>query len=442
MGGRRSRSESPERRRDAATDEGRAIVDAICEATALLLDRDGVGALTTNAIARVAGVSIGSVYEYFPDKHAIVVEVARRLEHRALEAAMAHAGAIDPADPRSVCASLVGVLLDPQLGSLPTRRALLLEVPPAWVLPAATPTDASVERLLGQVMETLRLREGPRDLMSFLVFHAVEGAIEAAILRAPARLAEPAFHEEVFHLAWRYAAPADAPLEPPPMPSPQPWPGDSVAAVARLSAEPRAGDDPVRRVAPTTSRGRATFAAIVDATAALLGDGGWEAVTARSIARAAGTSPATVYRYFPDLRAIVGELARRREAENLAAVAPTLAGSQDTPLRELLEAVIGALVAAAAADRRLRRALLVEVPRRWFREESLEVARAVTELGARQIAARAETLRAGDPVRMLEVLEGALSHCIESAVVHHPEHLDDPRFVAELALLGTRYLAP
>ncbi len=435
-------SDSPERRRDATTDEGQAIVDAICEATALLLDRDGVEAMTTNAIARVAGVGIGSVYDYFPDKHAIVVEVARRLERRALDAAMARAAAIDPDDPRSVCASLVGVLLDPRLGSLATRRALLLEVPPGWVLPAAAPTDASVERLLAQVMAALRLRDGPRDVMSFIVFHAVEGAVEAAILRAPARLGEAAFHDELARLAWGYAAPPDAPRDMPGMPPPAPWPEESLATLARLDAEPRAPLDRVRRVEPTTDRGRASFEAIVTATAALLREGGWAAVTARAIARGAGVSAATVYRYFPDLRAIVGELARRREAQTLATVAPLLADPTPRPLDALFDALIGGLVEAAAGERELRRALLVEVPRRWFRDVSGEVAEAVASLGARQLAARDGAVRAAEPALLLEVLEGALAHCIESAVVHRPALLDDPRFVSELGLLATRFLAP
>lgn len=41
------------------------------DASVKLLVREGVDALTTNRIAEVAGVSIGSVYQYFPDKQAI-----------------------------------------------------------------------------------------------------------------------------------------------------------------------------------------------------------------------------------------------------------------------------------------------------------------------------------------------------------------------------------
>jgi AcrR family transcriptional regulator len=58
--------------------------DAIVEACAWLLPRRGYAATTTNHIAERAGVGIASLYEYFPDKDAIVAQVAERLVARIL----------------------------------------------------------------------------------------------------------------------------------------------------------------------------------------------------------------------------------------------------------------------------------------------------------------------------------------------------------------------
>lgn len=52
-------------------------VDAILEAAARILREHGPAALNTNAIAARAGVSVGSLYEYFPSKEAILVGLAR-----------------------------------------------------------------------------------------------------------------------------------------------------------------------------------------------------------------------------------------------------------------------------------------------------------------------------------------------------------------------------
>jgi len=58
-----------ERRRRPVQERSRHTVDSILEAAARLFDR---GATTTGGIAKLAGVSIGSLYEYFPNKDAIL----------------------------------------------------------------------------------------------------------------------------------------------------------------------------------------------------------------------------------------------------------------------------------------------------------------------------------------------------------------------------------
>jgi len=63
----------------------RDTLEIIFEATTQLLERDGRVGLSTNAIAERAGISIGTLYHYFPSKEAILVATARRemAAHRA-----------------------------------------------------------------------------------------------------------------------------------------------------------------------------------------------------------------------------------------------------------------------------------------------------------------------------------------------------------------------
>jgi AcrR family transcriptional regulator len=58
----------------------RETFGAILEATARILEAEGLEAANTNAIAARAGVSIGSLYQYFPDKAAIFAELIRQAE--------------------------------------------------------------------------------------------------------------------------------------------------------------------------------------------------------------------------------------------------------------------------------------------------------------------------------------------------------------------------
>ncbi|MFZ7090865.1 TetR/AcrR family transcriptional regulator [Primorskyibacter sp. 2E233] len=56
----------------------RASYEAIVTAAAQVLEHGGMAALTTNLVAERAGVSIGSLYQYFPNKDAIAAELVRR----------------------------------------------------------------------------------------------------------------------------------------------------------------------------------------------------------------------------------------------------------------------------------------------------------------------------------------------------------------------------
>jgi AcrR family transcriptional regulator len=67
-----SRRRRPQQRRAHQT------VDAVLDAVIRLLKREGSVAITTNRIAEVAGVSIGSVYQYFPDKRSIFIALHQR----------------------------------------------------------------------------------------------------------------------------------------------------------------------------------------------------------------------------------------------------------------------------------------------------------------------------------------------------------------------------
>lgn len=69
---------SPFQRRSPKQARSRATVEAIVEAAAQILERGGPAALNTNDVAERAGVSVGTLYQYFPDKQAILIAAARR----------------------------------------------------------------------------------------------------------------------------------------------------------------------------------------------------------------------------------------------------------------------------------------------------------------------------------------------------------------------------
>ena len=65
-------------RKRPSQERSRATVDTILDATARVLIHAGFDGLTTNAVATKAGVSIGSLYQYFPNKEAMVSALIER----------------------------------------------------------------------------------------------------------------------------------------------------------------------------------------------------------------------------------------------------------------------------------------------------------------------------------------------------------------------------
>jgi AcrR family transcriptional regulator len=184
---------------------GKRIVDAILQSAIHVLARDGFPRLTTNRIAQFAGVSIGSVYQYFPDKHAIVAAIGRELEQKALRLFQS---AVANSAERSIAAiskKIVSDLADDSFGKQAVRREVLTRVPRAWLEEASQRVDAAVTSELAKLLASREdVRAGDRELMAFVVMHAVEAVLEAAVLRRPELLIDDVFLNEVTALSVNY----------------------------------------------------------------------------------------------------------------------------------------------------------------------------------------------------------------------------------------------
>jgi AcrR family transcriptional regulator len=89
--------------------QARAVAtrDAILEAAAQLLGSSGLSALTTNSVAERAGVSIGSLYQYFPNKDALMVALIARQQAQQSAQVIAAARALHGATMESAIVVLV-----------------------------------------------------------------------------------------------------------------------------------------------------------------------------------------------------------------------------------------------------------------------------------------------------------------------------------------------
>ncbi|WP_405492701.1 TetR/AcrR family transcriptional regulator [Streptomyces sp. NBC_00096] len=114
-------AETAPRRRQA---RGERRIAQLLSAAAGVFCRTGYAAASTNAIAREAGVSPGTLYQFFPNKEAIAIELGGQLLQRAHEA---HGQAFLPANLDRPLPEMLDAVLDPVI-------AFNCENPAFWAL--------------------------------------------------------------------------------------------------------------------------------------------------------------------------------------------------------------------------------------------------------------------------------------------------------------------
>lgn len=171
-------------RKKPRQDRARATVDAILEATAKVLVARGYDRATTNRIAEVAGVSIGSLYQYFPNKQALVAALVDRHLDEMLEVigrALAEVADVPlPEAARIVVDAMLEMhRLDPAL-----HRVLVEQVPAVGRMARIRRLDAQLEAMTLAFLErrASELRREDLELAAFVAVHAVDAITMSAVL--------------------------------------------------------------------------------------------------------------------------------------------------------------------------------------------------------------------------------------------------------------------
>jgi AcrR family transcriptional regulator len=102
-------------------------VAVILEAAARILEERGLAGYNTNAVAERGGVSVGSVYQYFPNKDALTLALIARFEGEILETAKAAIAASEGKDLRTSLRLLIAGLLRAHDGRAQLNRILETE---------------------------------------------------------------------------------------------------------------------------------------------------------------------------------------------------------------------------------------------------------------------------------------------------------------------------
>ncbi|MCA1362192.1 TetR family transcriptional regulator [Bradyrhizobium sp. IC3069] len=179
-----ARKPSTTPRKNASQERSRATVDALVEATARILVKEGFEKASTNRIAEIAGVSVGSLYQYFPSKEALVAAVIDRHNDaimNVVRAAFAEVAdlPIEMAVHRLVTVAIEAHHIDPNL-----HRVLAEQIPRSGHLAEVEAYSHEIHALVRTYLERHRkeMRKIDPALAAFMCVSAIEAIAHNTVL--------------------------------------------------------------------------------------------------------------------------------------------------------------------------------------------------------------------------------------------------------------------
>jgi len=210
---------APRPRKQPRQSRSISLVRAVREACLRILDTEGAAALNTNRIAEVAGVGVASVYQYFPNKDAILASVYEELLARERDAITALFLDVSARGNRAALESLV----DHGIDSRRRLRAIApdfyrkyhreFQLTPGGIAQGDGPEN--LRRSMGSTEEMFArfgaaLRVANDTSAQFIFTRGIGAIIDRAAEDAPALLDDPAFRAALKDMAVRFLLASEA----------------------------------------------------------------------------------------------------------------------------------------------------------------------------------------------------------------------------------------
>jgi AcrR family transcriptional regulator len=184
----------------------RALVEAVLEATARVLVERGYAGMNTNLVAERAGVSIGSLYQYFPNKDSLIVALHERHGTQmcaVIENVLATACLRDMRSRLAVLvhATLAAHQVEPELHRALEQGFPFFDAPYHQNL-----ADQSVFRHLRQLLESHQREVVPRDLdlATWMVLKTMKALVHATVISPVPRHPVPVVEQAIVDMLSGY----------------------------------------------------------------------------------------------------------------------------------------------------------------------------------------------------------------------------------------------
>jgi AcrR family transcriptional regulator len=171
-------------RKKATQARSRATVNALVEATARILVKEGFDKASTNRVAEVAGVSVGSLYQYFPSKEALVAAVIERHSEETSQTVRREFADIDSQPLERGVRTLIAAAVKAHRVHPKLHRVLAEQIPRVGKLEKAETFSRENFALFRNYLERHRheIRALDLELASFVCVTSIEALTHNAVL--------------------------------------------------------------------------------------------------------------------------------------------------------------------------------------------------------------------------------------------------------------------
>ncbi|WP_310481815.1 TetR/AcrR family transcriptional regulator [Chamaesiphon sp. VAR_48_metabat_403] len=187
-------------------DRSRVTVEAILEATTRILVEEGYDKANTNRIAERAGISIGSLYQYFPNKESLMTALMEQHAREMVELIETKLNCLFDSPLEIVIPEIVTVVVAAHAINPRLHQVLSEEIPRSERSPQMNRADERIAQLLGAYLERWRDKISPQNinLTVFILSRTVDALCHAAVIEHPNFVSDSQFEREVSNLLLSY----------------------------------------------------------------------------------------------------------------------------------------------------------------------------------------------------------------------------------------------
>jgi AcrR family transcriptional regulator len=181
-------------------------VEAILDGAIRVLEKEGSLALTTTRIAEAAGVSVGTLYQYFPHRKSILDMLQEREFQRTTQVMQEVLLESPPGSTDELARAVLRGLFKLYGAAPELHRVLVIEGLTATAPEQVKAFDLRMVSLVRSVLAGAKLtcRRTNLDAAAFVAYQSVRASMMAHLLEAPSGLDEAALTDELADLLQRY----------------------------------------------------------------------------------------------------------------------------------------------------------------------------------------------------------------------------------------------